>query len=367
MWKVLHSGLIVAGSILFLSLVLLIMVLINSPGIPRPFLNNDGKKVPGSIAIIETVNINGMDQRMIIRGRDTTKPVLLYLHGGPGTPEFPFVRQFNSGIEDLFVVCYWDQRGSGLSYTKNIPVATMTLQQFVEDAARVSEYLMNRFNRKKIYLLGHSWGTMLGSYTVKKYPEYFHAFISVGQVADQIRSEIISYNFVLEKARESKDRSAIRELERIGTPPYIDESEAIEKMIIERKYVTKYGGAVKRGNLYPQAIKSMFYCREYSLRDKINFLKGMRFTLDYLWEFIQKSNLFEDIPSLKIPVYIIHGTSDYQTTYIVAKEYFDSLQAPLKRFYSFENSAHSPIFEEPEKFEMILREILSEQTIIGKQ
>lgn len=367
MWKLLHTGLIVAGSILFLSLVLLIVVLINSPGTPRQFLSNDGEKVPGSIAIIETVNINGMDQRMIIRGRDTTKPVLLYLHGGPGTPEFPFVRQFNSGIEDLFVVCYWDQRGSGLSYAKNIPSTTMTLQQFVEDAARVSEYLINKFNREKIYLLGHSWGTMLGSYTVHKYSEYFYAFISVGQVAEQIRSENISYNFVLEKARESQDKSAVRELEKIGPPPYYDQKEAIDKMIIERKYVTQYGGAVKKGNLYPQAIKSMFYCREYSLRDKINFIKGMRFTLNYLWDVIQKSNLFKDIPSQKIPVYIIHGTSDYQTSYTVAKEYFDSLQAPVKRFFAFENSAHSPIFEEPEKFEMILREILLEQKGNEKQ
>ena len=188
MKKILRAVIFSAGGILILLIVLLFSVLIYSPGKARPFLTSDKKLVPGSISVIETVKINGLNQRMIIRGRDSAKPVLLYLHGGPGDPEFPFVNQFNPGIEDLFVVCYWDQRGAGLSLSKNIPPATMTLSQFVDDAGRVSEYLIHRFNRKKIYLLGHSWGTMLGSFTVKKFPEYYYAFISVGQVGDQVRS-----------------------------------------------------------------------------------------------------------------------------------------------------------------------------------
>ena len=303
---------------------------------------------------------------MIIRGTDTTKPVLLYLHGGPGDPEFPFVHQFNPGIEDLFVVCYWDQRGAGLSYSKDIPPETMTLSQFVDDAGKVSEYLIHKFKRKRIYLLGHSWGTMLGSFTVNKYPEYYYAFISVGQVGDQERSEKISYDFVLARARELKDRKAIRTLEKIGTPPYSDPREAIDKMLIERKYVIRYGGAIKKGNFYQEAIEPIFFCREYTLRDKINYLKGMRFTKDFLWNVIMKTNLFKAIPSQQIPVYVLQGTSDYQTSYIIAKEYFDSLQAPVKKFCSFENSAHSPIFEEPEKFDMILKAILSEQQMNGQ-
>jgi pimeloyl-ACP methyl ester carboxylesterase len=361
MKKFLKIGLIIAGSFLLFLALLLITILIDSPGKSRPFLDQDGKKIPGSISIIETLNINGLNQRMIIRGRDTTKPVLLYLHGGPGDPEFPFVHQFNPGIEDIFVVCYWDQRGAGLSYSKDIPTETMTLSQFVDDAGKVSEYLIHKFNRKKIYLLGHSWGTMLGSFTVNKYPEYYYAFISVGQVGDQIHAEKISYDFVLTRARELKDRKAIRTLEKIGPPPYSDPKEAIDKMNMERKYVIRYGGAVKKGNFYPEAVKPLLFCKEYSFIDKINYLKGMKFSKDCLWAVIMKTNLFKAVPSQQIPVYILQGTSDYETSYIIAKEYFDSLKAPVKKFYTFENSAHSPIFEEPEKFEMILREILLQQ------
>ena len=367
MKKILLISLTFVAGILVLALILLIAILINSPGNPRQFTDLKGKKIPGSISLIETMNINGLKQRMIIRGKDTTKPVLLYLHGGPGDPEFPFVSYFNSGIEDMFVVCYWDQRGAGLSYSKAIPPETMTLNQFVEDAGKVSEYIIKKFRRKKIYLLGHSWGTMLGAFTANKYPEYFYAFIAVGQVGDQIRSENISYNFVLARARELKDTKAIQALEKIGNPPYSDPGEALRKMLIERKYIIKYGGAVKKGNLYQEAVKPLFFCREYTFGDKINYLKGMKLSKEYLWDVIMKTNLFKAVPSQKIPVYILQGTSDYQTSYAIAKEYFDSLQAPVKKFYSFDNSAHSPIFEEPQKFESVLKEILLEQQKDGNQ
>lgn len=362
MKKVIRIVLIFAGSIITIVLAAFIFLLIQSPGKPRSFVNEKGQVEKGSIAEIKKLNVNGLDQKMIIRGRDTTRPVLLYLHGGPGSPEFPFVRQFNSGIEDIFVVCYWDQRGAGLSYSKNISPETMTLSQFVEDTKVVTEYLLRRFRQDKIYLLGHSWGTLLGSFVVNKYPEYYKAFLAVGQVVDQKRSELISYNFVLSKARELNDKKGVRVLEKIGLPPYPGNEEGVKKLMTERKYVTRYGGAIKNGNFYPQAVKALFNCKEYSLKDKIGYIKGMQFSLLHFWDTVMNSDLFRDMPSQQIPVYIMQGTNDYQTAFQVAREYFDSLQAPVKQFYSFENSAHSPVFEEPAKFEEVLKEILiSEQ------
>lgn len=361
MKKILRIVMFTFGSIIFLLLVLFLVLMFKSPGKVRPFLNADGKTEPGSIAVIEKVKINGIDQGIIIRGRDTTKPVLLYLHGGPGSPEFPFIRHFNSKIEDIFLVCYWDQRGAGLSYFENIPPESMTLSQFVDDAAEVTRYLIKKFHREKIYLLGHSWGSMLGSYTINKYPELYYAFISAGQVAKQDRSEIISYNFALSRAREVKDKKAIKVLETMGPPPYSDPDKSLKNLMKERKYVARYGGSIKQGNFYLKAMEALFNCREYSVKDKINYIKGMGISLKQLWDPVMKSDLFRDIPSQKIPVFIIQGTSDYQTAYFVAKEYFDSLRAPEKRFFPFENSAHSPNFEEPSKFEEILKGILIDQ------
>jgi pimeloyl-ACP methyl ester carboxylesterase len=207
---------------------------------------------------------------------------------------------------------------------------------------------------------------MLGSLTAKKYPGYYYAFISVGQVGNQVRSENLSYEFVLSRAKELKDKKAVRTIEEIGPPPYVDPKEALRKMLIERKYLITYGGAIKNGEFYPKAIKSLFVCKEYTFGDKINYLRGMKFTKNYLWDVVMKTNLSKEVPLQQIPVYILQGRFDYQTYYIVAKEYFDSLHAPLKKFFTFENSAHSPIFEEPEKFEKILKEILLEQQKIGK-
>lgn len=353
--------LIIAGSIVSILFCFLVLVLFYSTGKPVPFLDKNGTKIPASISTIKTLDINGVMQRIIIRGSDTSKPVLLYLHGGPGDPEFPFVHQFNPAIEDMFIVCYWDQRGAGLSYSDSIPPETMTLPQFIDDAGKVSNYLIHRFNRKKIYLLGHSWGTMLGTLTIKKYPEYFYAFVAVGQVGNQEQSEIISYNFVLSKAKDLKDRMAERYLEKIGPPPYLQGGEALDKMVTERKYVIRYGGAVKKGSFYPRAIKPLIICKEYTFMDKINYLRGMKFTKRFLWDVIMKTNLIKMVPSQQIPVYILQGISDYETTYSIAKEYFDILKAPVKKFYTFENSAHSPIFEEPEKFIRVMKEITSEQ------
>jgi pimeloyl-ACP methyl ester carboxylesterase len=237
----------------------------------------------------------------------------------------------------------------------------MTLSQFVDDAGKVSEYLIHRFNREKIYLLGHSWGSMLGAFAAQKYPGYYYAFISVGQVGDQVRAEKISYDFVLSRAKELKDKKAIRKLESIGPPPYLNPEEALNKLVIERKYVIRYGGAVKNGNFYPRAVKTLVFCKEYTFPDKIRYLKGMKFSKKYLWDQVMKTNLFISVPVQKIPVYILQGVADYETSYEIAKEYFESLNAPYKKFYTFENSAHSPIFEEPEKFNMALREILSRQ------
>ena len=335
-------------------MILFLTLFIYSPGKTKPFRDSKGNTIPRSLAVIKTLDINGIPQKMIIRSADTLNPVILYLHGGPGSPESPFLKYFGSKLEDYFTVCYWDQRGSGMSYSDQIPKESMTLEQFIDDAADVSKYLINRFGKEKIILMGHSWGTILGSYVSNRYPEFYSAYVAIGQVSDQLRAEQISYDYVIKTAREQQDEEAIRELESIGRPPYPVEENSIEKMLKERKYVTKYGGAIRNGNFYREATKAIFFFREYTLTDKINYFRGMGYTMEYLWPEVLKANLFTQIPAQQIPVYMFQGKYDYQTSYEVAREYFDSLRAPEKQFFSFENSAHSPNFEEPERFDSLV-------------
>ena len=345
----------IVSCLIGLVLIFIIFLWIKSPGTTSPFIGKDGRLIPSSIAVIEKPIINGTPQALIIRGEDTANPVLLYLHGGPGSPEWPFFNVSGANMENMFTVCYWDQRGAGKSYYPNIPDSTFTLNQFVEDAASVTRYLMEKFKKQKIYLMGHSWGTVLGSYTAKKYPQYYYAYLGIGQVAEQLRAEQISYDFVLGCARNEKDEKAVSFLKKMGRPPYSTQKEWDKNIMDERKYVTRYGGAMKNGNFYSMVIKAMVNCCEYTLREKFNYLKASGHTLSLLWPAVLNAHLFNDVPEQLIPVYIFQGTHDYQTAYPIAKEYFDSLKAPVKKFYSFDNSAHSPNFEEPKKFEEILR------------
>lgn len=150
-----------------------------------------GKVIPGSIASLEKVYIGGVKQWILIRGRSVNNPVLLFLHGGPGSAEWPLVRDYNRSLEDHFIHVYWEQRGAGKSYSKNI--GNMHIDQFISDTRELLQYLQKRVNREKVFLIGHSWGSLLGILTAEKYPELFHAYIGVGQFVSAKEQEEISY------------------------------------------------------------------------------------------------------------------------------------------------------------------------------
>ena len=174
--------------VVILFVILLAVIWFNSSGKLEHITDASGQEISAGISEKVYLDINGTKQGMFLRGEDKDKPVLLFLHGGPGSPELAMgykIEDKNARLEQEFVVCYWDQRGAGMSYSSDIDINTMTPEQFVEDAKEVTTYLQARFNQEKIYLLGHSWGSYLGIKTIEKYPELYHAFMGVGQVSDQ--------------------------------------------------------------------------------------------------------------------------------------------------------------------------------------
>ncbi len=238
----------------------------------------------------------------------------------------------------------------------------MTVDQFISDTKDLSEMLAERFNKEKIYLTGHSWGSLLGILTADKYPELYYAYIGVGQVCNQYKGEQISFEWVKEQAKINKDEKAVEELSEMSFP---DSTASIEKwvdfLMVERIYVTRFGGGVTREmtGMWP-VIKMVLDTKEYTIQDKFNFMSGSLFSLEQLWLEVIKKNLHNDIDSMQVPVYIFQGKYDYQTPYSVAKEFYDQLKAPKKDFFTFKNSAHSPIMEEPDKFNDLLRKIVEE-------
>ncbi|AMR30177.1 hypothetical protein A0256_01455 [Mucilaginibacter sp. PAMC 26640] len=315
----------------------------------------------------DTPIINGNKQYLLTRGECKNNPVLLYLHGGPGTPDFFFVADTLKPLEKLFTICYWEQRGAGRSYATLTDKQLLTLEQMILDAEAVSQYLLQKFGQAKIYVLGQSWGTFLGSMLVQRYPGLFHAYLSVGQVTDQYSSELESYRFVEEQATIRGDNGVLRKLKTLAVPARDAGATAWFRYLnFERRYVASYRGSMHSRNIFVLAIWKLLTCKTYALTDKLNYIKGSSLSFDKLWAEIITIKINEAVPVYQIPVYFFHGVHDHHTYYEGAKNYFINLTAPLKRFYSFPEAAHFPHVEDFQAFERIVKEdVLSRK--IGKQ
>lgn len=306
------------------------------------------------IDAIEYVEINGVTQGMMLRGQDTSNPVLLFLHGGPGSPEYAYTWQAMEPLTADFTICWWEQRGSGISYSSRIPTETMTLDQFVEDTAEVARFLCQKFYRQQVYLVGHSWGSFLGAHTAARYPELFSAFVGVGQVANQLRSEQLAYDYMVEHG----DESLQKKLEKFTIEEPADLSTAY--MAVRSNGMNELGVGITHefDSYFSDLMAPILQERAYTMGQKIAFVRGMTFSQNYLWDVVTGENLFDTVPSLEVPVYILQGAWDYQTSTVVAKEYFEALEAPVKQYHLFGNSAHSPMIEEPALFVEVMRGIL---------
>ncbi|MDH6363055.1 pimeloyl-ACP methyl ester carboxylesterase [Enterococcus sp. PF1-24] len=300
------------------------------------------------------LNVNNSQQGMFIESKNIENPVLLFLHGGPGTPEIAFNLDNPTGLEDLFTVCWWEQRGSGLSYQKNIAKESMTLEQIIADTIVVTNYLRERFGKEKIYVMGHSWGSLLGIMIIQRKPELFHAYIGIGQVSQQAESERLAYTFMLNEFQNSGNQKMVRKLKQFP----IDQGAEISNDYL----ALRSKGMMDLGIGMMPIMKMILRFKGYTFKEKVRFMQGNSFSVKYLWETVLQMNLIKEVPEVEVPIYIMQGQFDYQVSYALAKEFAKTIKAPLIGFYTFENSAHSPCFEEPEK----MRDILCKDVLQNK-
>ena len=347
--------LIIFSILLACILILLGIILLWSPGKPIPFVDENGNPLAGSISEKIHVNLNGLEQGMFIKSKDAKNPVMLYLHGG--MPDYFLTRKYPTGFEDYFTVVWWDQRGSGLSYGSDIPQETMTLEQMISDAKEVTNYLRKRFGQEKIYLMGHSGGTFIGIQAAARAPELYYAYIGVAQMSYQLKSERLAYEYMLKQFIENGNREMVRKLE--TAPVTMSEGTPDEYLAIRDEAMHTLGigtthdmNSVITGIFFPSLT-----CREYTFIEKVNMWRGKsRSGVSILWNKMLTTDLTKQMTELDIPVYFFHGIHDYTVSYTLAKDYFEKLKAPMKGFYTFEQSAHSPFFEEPTKMQHILQE-----------
>ena len=330
----------------------LLTVVLTSCITAPPLRDSGGKVVKGGIATLETVRLGGDEQWISIRGRDLQAPLLLFLHGGPGSPELPLTRYFLAGLEEHFIFVNWDQRGAGKSFAAGKP-GKMSVDRFVEDTRELSEQLLKRFHKKKLYILGHSWGSLLGVLTVTRYPELFYAYGGIGQYVEGVSNERAAHQFALEKARDTGNREALEELDRIkGYPHPIDPAgKWFDELQINRKWLTRFGGLCWGEGTYREMAGVYLRAPEYSIVDVVNFVIGDIHSNRIMWPEIFACDLSRDAPRFLIPVYFFLGLHDFVTPSALASQYFTLLEAPEKRLYWFANSAHCPNYEEPQAFQ----------------
>ena len=339
-------------------LVVTIVLLINSPGKPEPILDNVGVPVKGSISEKTFVKIGGVMQGMFIRGKNMNNPVLLYIHGGPAFPNYFLMDKYKPGLDDYFTVCYWEQRGGGLSYNPEVTLKSMNFDQLASDAIEVTNYLRMRFHKEKIYIMAHSGGTPFAIMAAARAPQLCFAYIGMAQITQQSESEKIAYKYITEQYRIRGNTKALAELKKY---PVLDSAKWIVpfyKSLIRDESMHDLGIGTMRN--MKSVLKGVFIpvwmCKAYTIREKINIWRSK-------FSFIKKTKLIDElletdipdkVPKLEIPVYFFSGKYDLTVNHDLSMAYLTKLQAPIKGFYTFNESAHSPLYEEPQKVKEVL-------------
>lgn len=300
-----------------------------------------------SISKLVSIRVGGQNQTLLIRGKDKDKPIILFLHGGPGLAQICYARKYQAKLEDDFVVVNWDQRGSGKSYSFFMDKDSLTKNQIVEDAEEIIEYLCKTYGKEKIILVGHSWGTELGMDIIKKDSSRISSYIGVGQVVDHAEGERISYEYAMDLAKQNQDSSALNDLENMGSPPYKD---VINSTLKQENIIKKYSPFKHDVNVTNDIIKGSLLSAESNGLDAIKYAFGNKLSAEKLWGTNNEFNLFDEAQKVDIPVYFCAGIYDYTTPSVLVKKYYETLEAPHKEFIWFENSAHFPQYTENDKF-----------------
>jgi proline iminopeptidase len=295
------------------------------------------------------IPIGGTRQWISVRGRDRQNPILLMIHGGPASPEMPTSWWFQGGWEDYFTVVQWDQRGAGKTYDANDPTVirpTLSLERITADAVEVVQYLRSRYGKKKIFVLGHSWGSLVGLKLAHEHPEWLYAYVGMGQVINGALGEHVGYEKTLRVAETTGNTRAVKELKLIAPYPNADGSLPLDKINQERTWSVAFGGLTWGRTSLDYYTDLEQFAPEYTEADVAAIDKGSRLSLGPLLpDFINFD--YSKVLEWHCPIVIFAGRHDFTTPSSVVADWFARIHAPKKKFIWFENSAHMIMVEEP--------------------
>ena len=305
---------------------------------------------PTGVQEAYAAEIGGIRQWVNVRGQDRANPMVLFVHGGPASPVIPTLWQFQRPLEEYFTVVNYDQRGAGRTLTLNPEAAvadTLHIQRYVDDGIALAEYLRTRYHKRKLVLMGHSWGTVVAMHAALQRPDLFHAYVGIGQVINVRTNEQVSFDYGLRTARERGNAEAVREMESIAPYPG-DQPITRERIVIARKWPQFYGGLTAYRDSSNYFFQGPRLSPDYDDAARCAINAGSVFTLGRLLdEFLQVD--FTGVKRFPIPVVMFMGRHDYTTPSEPTAAWLAQVQAPYKRGVWFEHSAHMMPWEEPGK------------------
>ncbi|WP_199724386.1 alpha/beta fold hydrolase [Taibaiella sp. KBW10] len=303
-----------------------------------PFMAISQKRLPQKSAIIDTsdvVTINGIRHYLSIKGKDSGKPILFFLHGGPGTSMIETSETFSDQLRNAFIVINWDQRQTGATLQLNASVQPLSTSLLKDDANQMLAYILKKYKRKKLYLVSHSWGSVLGFDIAQKHPELLYAYIAISPIIDQDKAGQLTIDMLQDWAKSEHNVLAQEEIEKVKVP-----FETKEDLFYSQKWLF-----IKNGVDFAQ--KEDF---------KTNYYKWMNVWFP-TWKESVTLNMFRSLSSVDCPIYFIEGNADQYKMHDLVKEYYAFIKAPKKGFYWMTKSGHTVFNTEPEKLQQTIIDI----------
>jgi len=308
----------------------------------------------GGINETMMVDINGTKQWVNIYGKNLNNPVLLFLHGGPGSAESPIEYTITRKWSDIYTVVSWDQRNCGKSYSESQNSTPLTPELFIQDGKEMTEFLLKHLNKDKISLLGHSWGTSLGTKLVHDYPKYYETYIGAGQVIDAVANEVALKE---EGTKWAKDDPEGQKLVDKLTPGNF----TVDHLETRNELMKRYHYDIASSGTDYSIFFTVFFNPYYSLIDIYNYITKVKVWMDvynkyFTDDFFKPFSLLNNT-NYEVPYYNIAGDKDYQTNHVQAEEYFKLVKAPRKRFYLMKDMTHALLFGRSDEFSDIVHDI----------
>jgi pimeloyl-ACP methyl ester carboxylesterase len=300
------------------------------------------------------VELGGEKQYIEITGKSDNNPVLLFIHGGPGWPQTPQLRYFNSDLTTAFTLVTWDQHGCGKTSMNNPEPKNLTLEQIIEDAHELTQILKKKFNRDKIFLAGYSWGSIVGLHLAEKYPEDYYTYVGIAQVINMRKGIEVSRKWITERAIEKADTGTLRILSQLNKRDSQFCNGDLACFIKQYELLVKYNGALYNPESGKEEEKAM---KEYEDYKNYKWDEGSQFSARHLEKDMFDADLTY-IRKLEIPVIFFEGRHDWNVPSVLAEEFEKNLVAPQKGLVWFEKSGHGLLYEEPAKFNKLMIENL---------